>query len=100
MPAAVSLSRWILIMAPGNGRKPVPGIERTRGEAPAQRGDRKSGSSIPRSAGLRPPPIAGGYDALLHGHQRFYCLGSIATDELVLMISASTRETWTRALAR
>src|SRR5262245_32378510 len=36
---------WILIMAPGDMRKPVPGIGRVRGEAPVQRGERKSGSS-------------------------------------------------------
>jgi hypothetical protein len=31
--------------------------------------------------------------------QRFYCLGSIIADELVLLMSDGARETWTRAPA-
>src|SRR5262249_15844245 len=52
------------------------------GGGPAQRGDRKSGSSALRSAGLRPRPSRETMMRFYTGQLRFYCLDSFTAYEL------------------
>jgi hypothetical protein len=71
--AVVGRNIWILIMAPGHRRQPVPGIERARGEAPSQRSDRKSGSSAARSVERWPCPSQETMMRFNAQGHRFYC---------------------------